>query len=72
MSPRFMPMSQTKNAAPTGPTPSAMIASHCPIVSGQTVVSTMPCTSAASSAVARQKPATASVGTAFSLRDITE
>ena len=30
------------------------------------------CTSAASSAVARQKPATASVGTALSLRDITE
>ena len=30
-----MPMSQTKNAAPTGPTPSAMIASHCPTVSGQ-------------------------------------
>ena len=36
-----MPMSQVKNAAPTGPTPSAMMASHCPDVSGQTVVSTM-------------------------------
>lgn len=30
------------------------------------------CTSAASTAVARQKPATASVGTALSRRDITE
>ena len=52
--------------------PSAMIASHCAVVSGQTVTSTIQCTSAASSAVARQKPATASVGTDLSLRDITE
>ena len=40
--------------------------------SGQTVSSTSPCTTAASSAVARQKPATASVGTDLNLRDITE
>ena len=72
MSPRFMPISQAKKAAPTGPTPSAAIASHCAAVSGQTVVSTSPCTTAASSAVAAQKPATASVGTALSWRDITE
>ena len=40
--------------------------------SGQTVTSTSPCTAAASNAVARQKPATASVGTDLSRRDITE
>ncbi len=49
-----------------------MTASHCASVSGQTVVSTMPCTAAASNAVTRQKPATASVGTDLSRRDITE
>ena len=41
-------------------------------VSGQIVTSTMPCTAAASSAVARQKPATAVVGTDLSLRESTE
>ena len=52
--------------------PSAKIASHCTMVSGQIVTSTRLCPAAASSAVTRQKPATASVGTDLSLRDSTE
>ena len=39
-----------------GRSPSAITLSHCSIVSGQTVASTSACTSAASSAVAAQKP----------------
>nr|WP_315855061.1 hypothetical protein [Chenggangzhangella methanolivorans] len=57
-----MPTSQTKKARPTGPSPSPSTASHSPVVPGQTVVSSATWQSAASAAVARQKPATASVG----------
>ena len=57
---------------PTGPMPSSSTASHCVVPCGHNVVSNSMCASAASTAVATQKPATVAVGTAAKRRDSTE
>ncbi len=72
MSPFFMPTSQVKKAAPTGPRPSSATASQPDGAAGQTVSSTIRCTASDSAAVARQKTVTLSVGTSPSRRDSTE
>ena len=54
MLPRFIPMSQAKNAAPTGPRPNARTDSQPAALIGQAVTSHNRCASNDRAAVARQ------------------
>ena len=67
-----MPMSHSRKAAPTGPSPSTASAAQAAAPSGQVHCSNKALQMKASTDVARHDTATLSLGTAANSRDATE